>query len=130
MVSMNFLKTDCLILIGSLGSVLIQRLDKTFMTTQLKNNEVYELLEELQHELGFVEVPQSNPGVCLVNLSVVKYYRFINYLEKGVVNCEVFFGRGQSEYFCEEFGDILCQHIPQKKLPDWTIKKGTLRNRK
>lgn len=130
MVSLNFLKTDCLLLIGSLGSVLIQRIDKTFITVQLPQNELYEVIRELKHELGFVEVPQSNPGVCLINPSVVKFFRYINYLEKGVVNCELFFGRGESEYFCEEFGEVLEQYIPQRKLPDWTVKSGTLKNKK
>ena len=130
MCDLNFFKNDCLILIGSLGNILIQRTDKTFVTVHLKPNELYELIGELKQELGFIEVPQDNPGVCLINPSVVKFFRYINYLEKGVVNCEIFFGRGESEYFIKEFGDILEQQIPHKKLPDWVVKTGTLRNKK
>ena len=128
--SLKILKTDCLLLIGSLGSVLIQRIDKTFITVQLPQNELYEVVEELKSELGFVEVPQNNPGVCLLNPNLVKYFRYIHYLEKNVINCEIFFGKGESEYFVQEFGDILEQQIPHKKLPDWTVKSGTLKNRK
>ena len=128
--SLKILKTDCLLLIGSLGSVLIQRIDKTFITVQLPQNELYEVIAELKQEIGFLEVPQSNPGVCLINPSVIKFFRYIQYLEQGVTNCELFFGRGESEYFCEEFGDVLNECIPQRKLPDWTVKSGTLRNRK
>ena len=128
--SLKILKTDCLVLIGSLGNLLIQRIDKSFLTLQLPPNELYNLVEEVKQELGFLEVPQSNPGVCLVNPSVIRYFRYIHYLEKNVKNCEIFFGRGQSEYFCEEFGEVLEQQIPHKKLPDWTVKTGTLRNKK
>lgn len=125
----QLLKKDCLLLIGSLGSILIQKTDKSLEMVQLPPNELYNLIEELKSELGFVEVPQSNPGVCLLNPSIIKYFRYIHYLEKGVVNCEIFFGRGESEYFIREFGDVLNECIPQKKLPDWTVKSGTLKNK-
>jgi hypothetical protein len=127
---LKLLQKDCLILVGSLGNLLIQRLDKSFLTLHIPPNELYEVIEELKQELGFIEVPQSNPGVCLVNPSVIKYFRYIHYLERGVVNCEIFFGKGQSEYFVREFGDVLSEHIPQRKLPDWIVQKGTLKNKK
>lgn len=122
------LKKDCFILMAAFDNVMIQKIDKSFVNIRTNPIEVNILISKVKRDLGFLEVEQNKPGQCLINPSVVKYFRYVQYLELGVVNCEVFFGRCESDFFIREFADILDQHFSNKRIADRIVESGTLRD--
>lgn len=122
------LKKDCFILIAAFDSLLIQKVGKSFVEVRTNPIEVSILVSKAKRDLGFLEIPQDKPGQCLINPSVVKYFRYVQYLELGVISSEVFFGRCESDFFIREFADILDQHYPNRKIADRIVERGTLRD--
>lgn len=121
------LKKDCFILIAAFDHLLIQKIDKSFVDARMNPIEIDILVSKAKRE-GFLEIKQDKPGQCLVNPSVVKYFRYVHYLELGVVNSEIFFGRCESDFFGKNFADMLHQNYSSKRIADRIIQSGTLQD--